>query len=171
MLAKSAIAYFVIHCTDSYRDYTTFEQVNYWHKLRKWLSEKSKVSIAYHYFIDGKGKLYQGRRAYGSEIEQGAAQYGLNDCSLGICLALKKGEVPSEAQRRQLKTLLIKLLKEYPQVQIEYRDKKGNIMSGIIGHRDVAKIKHDSRMATECPTDILWNMLQEIKKELKKEGY
>lgn len=170
MLSKYDIDFIVIHCTDSKRDFTEFAQVNLWHKERNWHSEKSGVNIGYHWFINGKGQLTQGRRRYGNYVEMGAQAFGLNEKSIGICLALKKGEIPSPAQLSNLKTLLRKEMKEY-RIRTEERDNKGNLIGGVIGHRDVAKIKKNPSLATECPTDALYNALQKIKEELKKEGY
>ena len=58
-------------------------------------------------------------------------------------------------------------MKEYS-IPVESKDSKGNVIAGIIGHRDVAKIAHDPKVATECPTDILYKILQEIKSEILK---
>ena len=88
MLNIENISFIVIHCTDSSRDFTTFEQVNYWHKSNGWKSERSGINIGYHFFLNGKGQIFEGRKFYGKEVEKGAAQYGLNDKAIGICLAL-----------------------------------------------------------------------------------
>lgn len=170
MINFSDIKFLVIHCTDSLRDKTTFEQVNFWHKNNGWKSERSGISIGYHFFIDGKGKIHQGRRIYDQEkvLEMGAAQYGINPFSIGICLALKKGEEPSKAQLSNLKTLLKKLMNQFD-LPTELKDNKGKLIKGIIGHRDVSKILSNPKMATECPTNNLYNALQIIKVELSQE--
>lgn len=158
MINFKHLYYLVVHCTDSNRDTTTYEQVNFWHKQNGWESERSKKNIGYHYFINGKGLLYEGRKQYSDGIEQGSHAKGLNAYSMGICLALKKGQKISDKQRSNLKTLLKKLVKKY------------NInVDNIIGHRDVAKIVGDRSLATECPTDSLYLELQIIKKEIKQE--
>lgn len=170
MLKFSDINFLVVHCTDSYRDTTTFEQVNFWHKNNGWKAQRSGVNIGYHFFIDGKGRIHQGRRIYEDEkaLEMGAAQYGLNQYSIGICLALKKGEEPSKAQLSNLKTLLRKLMEQF-NIPSELKNDKGKILKGIIGHRDISKILNNPKMATECPTNALYNALQIIKVELSHE--
>lgn len=155
MINKSDIKYLVIHCTDSDRDKTTYEQVDFWHKSNGWKSEKSGKSIGYHFFIDGKGRIHEGRKIYKNDLEKGSHAMGLNFCSIGICLALKNGQNISKEQRSNLKTLLKKLSKEL-NIKVE----------NIIGHRDVWKIVGDRKLATVCPTDSLYNELQLIKKEM-----
>jgi N-acetyl-anhydromuramyl-L-alanine amidase AmpD len=155
MIDKKDIKYLVVHCTDSDRDRTTIEQVDFWHKQLGWKSEKSGKHIGYHFFIDGLGRIHEGRKIYKNDLEKGSHALGLNFCSIGICLALKKGQDISVKQRSNLKTLLKKLSKE---LNIE--------VDNIIGHRDVWKIVKDRKLATECPTDSLYNELQKIKKEM-----
>lgn len=162
MINATDITYIIVHCTDSNRDTTTFEQVNSWHKANGWKAEKSGVNIGYHYFIDGQGRLYSGRKRYGNYVEQGSHAKGLNYCSIGICLALKNGQSPSDKQLSQLKTL-IKKLKEDP------KEKYPNLKQ-VIGHRDVAKITKKPELATECPTLNLYKEVLRIRKELNLEG-
>lgn len=82
----------------------TFEIVNDYHKSLGW------GKIGYHYFIDKKGKLTQGRL----DTEIGAHTIGKNSQSLGICLAGNfDATLPTEAQRQTLGILLKKKVIEY----------------------------------------------------------
>lgn len=82
----------------------TFEIVDAYHKSLGW------GKIGYHYFIDKKGKVTQGRL----DTEIGAHTIGKNSQSLGICLAGNfDATLPTEAQKYALGVLLKKKVLEY----------------------------------------------------------
>lgn len=170
MIPISQIKFIPVHYSASSRDFTTFDQVNFWHKEKGFNAEKTlyrgeKLHVGYHFFIDGKGNVIIGRKRYGNFIEIPAANYGLNPYSLAICVALKPGENLNLAQRISLKKLLKEQMKIY-NVPVEKRNTKNIITAGIIGHRDVATIINDKNAATSCPGDILYKELQKIKLEI-----
>ena len=96
----------------------TFEIVDNYHKSLGW------GMIGYHYFIDKKGNVKQGRQ----DNQVGAHTIGKNSQSLGICLAGNfDATLPTEAQ----KIALGKLLKEKSiQYKIAHED--------ICPHREFA---------------------------------
>ena len=87
----------------------TFEVVNQYHK-NKWGFESSIGKfIGYHYFIDKKGEVTQGRL----DGEMGAHTKGHNN-NLGICLAGNFDvSEPTDAQTQALKELLQKKIQKY----------------------------------------------------------
>lgn len=121
--------YIVLHYSMTARDRTTFAAVDRYHK-EKW-NFKSSLGhyIGYHYFIDGKGVITQGR----ADEESGAhcKEQGKNFDSIGICLAGNfDTETPSAKQLASLKTLIIGLMKKH---KIPFANLKF--------HRDYAKYK------------------------------
>lgn len=104
----------VIHCSDSPNDREdTAEDIHRWHKERGW------DGIGYHYVIERKGKLVNGRPEYW----QGAHASGHNKNSLGICL-IGTDKFTIE-QWSILENLVRKLLIKYPS-------------SKIIGHNEIS---------------------------------
>ena len=104
----------VIHCSDSPNGREdTAEDIHRWHKERKW------DGIGYHYVIERKGKLANGRPEYW----QGAHASGHNKNSLGVCL-IGTDKFTIE-QWSILENLVRKLLIKYPS-------------SKIIGHNEVS---------------------------------
>tara|TARA_R110002167_G_C12706374_1_gene654688 strand:- start:8103 stop:8489 length:387 start_codon:yes stop_codon:yes gene_type:complete len=104
----------VIHCSDSPNGREdTAEDIHRWHKERGW------DGIGYHYVIERKGKLVNGRPEYW----QGAHASGHNKNSLGVCL-IGTDKFTIE-QWSILENLVRKLLIKYPQ-------------SKIIGHNEVS---------------------------------
>jgi len=92
----------------------TFEQVNRYHKGKWHFKSSLGYYIAYQYFIDWSGKLAQGR----ADTDIGAHVIGMNDKSIGICLAgnfdrIGEHNRPSEAQVIALKQLLRHLMLKY----------------------------------------------------------
>ncbi len=104
----------VIHCSASPNGREdTAEDVHRWHKERGW------DGIGYHYVIERKGKLVNGRPEYW----QGAHASGHNNNSLGICL-IGTDEFTIE-QWSILDNLLRKLNIKYP-------------LAKIIGHNEIS---------------------------------
>ena len=104
----------VIHCSASPNGReNTAEDIHRWHKEKGW------DGIGYHYVIERKGKLVNGRPEYW----QGAHASGHNKNSLGICL-IGTDKFTIE-QWSILENLVRKLLIKYPQ-------------SKIIGHNEVS---------------------------------
>lgn len=103
----------------------TWEIVNEWHK-KLWNFESSLgMFMGYHYFIDRKGIIIQGR----DDLEEGAHTIGLNTSSIGICLAGNfdrsrdwANSFPIYKQRKSLLNLIIELQKKYniPIEKIKY---------------------------------------------------
>ena len=88
----------------------TFEIVNEWH--RQLWNFKSSLGhfIGYHYFIDKKGVVTQGR----ADWEEGAHTKGYNTQSIGICLAGNfDATKPVKAQETALRALLLQLMNKH----------------------------------------------------------
>jgi len=137
------IKYLFVHFTRSPQKTTTFEDVDNWHRQKNW------KCIGYNYFINGNGEGKIGRE----DSLQGAHTRGCNHFSLGVSLALNIGENPTKDQ--------IKTLVEW----LTDKCKKYNISTdNILGHRDAYIMKlAKSATKTDCPGDILYNMLPDIR--------
>ncbi len=97
----------VIHCSASPNGREdTAEDIHRWHKEKGW------DGIGYHYVIERKGKLVNGRPEYW----QGAHASGHNENSLGICL-IGTDEFTIE-QWSILDNLLRKLSIKYPLAKV-----------------------------------------------------
>lgn len=80
------------------------------HKARGFYDPASKESVGYHWFIDKKGNVAQGR----PECRNGAHTTGYNTKSIGICLAGNfDATLPTESQIQALTTLLKEVMKRY----------------------------------------------------------
>lgn len=152
--------YIILHHTITARDTTTFEAVNNYHK-GLWNFESSLgFFIGYHYFIDGKGKVYQGR----NDWEAGAHCYqeNKNYDSIGICLTGNfDTETPSQAQTASLGTLLKDLMQKH-------LIPKGNIKF----HRDYAGYKScpGTNIKTDFIDKLLNNSIEDTMKLIQKKG-
>lgn len=83
----------------------TFETVKNYHISKGW------GNIGYHWFIEKSGKIFKGRE----ETQYGAHTIGMNDKSIGICLAGNfDTTLPTEAQEKSLITMYETLVKRYP---------------------------------------------------------
>lgn len=107
----------------------SFEDVNAYHRTAPnvWLGYYSSLgyAIGYHYFIDKKGKLTQGRL----DTDEGAHTIGYNKQSLGICLAGNfDTTMPTKEQIEALKTLLSMKKAQY-----------GISIDNIVPHRKFAQ--------------------------------
>lgn len=114
---KNSVKWIVVHhCggTDSDPLADTSEQsfgvVNEYHR-QKWNFRSSLgYYIGYHYYIDKKGKVTQGR----ADTDEGAHTIGMNTESIGICLAGNFDvTMPTIAQIEALKSLVEKKMEEY----------------------------------------------------------
>jgi N-acetylmuramoyl-L-alanine amidase len=79
-LKPEDIKYLIIHHSATPRDTTTFEAIRNYH-----IKQNGFWEIGYHYFIDGRGKLYDGRPK--NYIGAHCVADNMNYKSLGICLA------------------------------------------------------------------------------------
>lgn len=135
-LPREAIQYLIVHQTATPREETTFEGIKRYHVSLGW------GNIAYHYFIDGQGKLRKGRNEGSAGTHTRADN--MNFKSLGICLAGNFNlEEPTTAQLKALEQILNSL-------SIKYKISK----ESIFGHREVPYA------ATECPGDHLLDWLE-----------
>jgi N-acetylmuramoyl-L-alanine amidase len=76
--SMSKIDMIIIHCSSSDKpEHDNVEEIRRWHKERGW------TDIGYHYFIDKKGKVSDGRGLH----KVGAHCAGHNMTSIGICLS------------------------------------------------------------------------------------
>ena len=121
----------LIHHTASPQEWTTYIDVNRWHKDRGYSVSAKGFYIAYHYFIGKDGKVTQARsdweRTMHTRVED------VNNESIAICLAGNfEQEELSEAQRDALSDLLLEKTQEY-----------GVKPKNVLRHRDV--------QATLCP--------------------
>ena len=112
----------IIHCsaTPEGRDYTVAD-IDRWHR------ERGFNEIGYHYVVYRDGSVHAGRDV----AKIGAHCKGQNADSIGICYiggldaGGKAKDTRTEAQKRALRVLVAKLVKEYP-------------IKEILGHRDTS---------------------------------
>ena len=112
----------IIHCsaTPEGRDYTVAD-IDRWHR------ERGFNEIGYHYVVYRDGSIHEGRDV----AKMGAHCKGQNANSIGICYIGgldangKAKDTRTEAQKRALRVLVAKLVKEYP-------------IKEILGHRDTS---------------------------------
>ena len=112
----------IIHCsaTPEGRDYTVAD-IDRWHR------ERGFNEIGYHYVVYRDGSVHTGRDV----AKIGAHCKGQNANSIGICYIGgldangKAKDTRTEAQKRALRVLVAKLVKEYP-------------IKEILGHRDTS---------------------------------
>ncbi len=106
--------------------------------------EKGFADIGYHFLINEKGQLFEGR----SLQVRGAHTYGANYASLGICLLGNFEEIqPAPVQLAVLKILLPDLISRFP------------LISRLAGHRDY------NPGITLCPGANLYPLLPDIANE------
>ena len=112
----------IIHCsaTPEGRDYTVAD-------IDRWHHERGFNEIGYHYVVYRDGSVHAGRDV----AKIGAHCKGQNADSIGICYIGgldangKAKDTRTEAQKRALRVLIAKLVKEYP-------------IKEILGHRDTS---------------------------------
>lgn len=100
--------FLIIHHSASLRDQTSYADVNGWHKSRNFPKSEIGSYVGYHYLILGDGTLHRARNDH--EMGAHAKDDGMNYKSIGICLTGDfELELPSEAQLRTLKDMLLSL--------------------------------------------------------------
>jgi len=117
--------------------------IHSWHLDRGW------AGIGYHYIIRPDGAIERGRPRWAL----GAHDEGENADSLGICVLYQ--ESPTEASLESLAVLLADLAEIYGQLPDE--------LGVVDGHRD----NEPPETATECPGDVLYAMLPEIRRRAR----
>jgi N-acetylmuramoyl-L-alanine amidase len=111
-MVNSKIYKIVVHCSESPHRGDSAEDIHYWHKARGW------DGIGYHYVIREDGKVDYGRPHYWI----GAHVHRHNLGTIGICLL--GIDYFTEVQLVALRTLIMRLLEEYPDAE-------------VVGHRDL----------------------------------
>ena len=113
----------IIHCTATPegRDVST-KDIKQWHLDRGW------SDIGYHYIIDLKGTLHEGR-----PIERtGAHVRGSNRNSIGLCYVggcdsqMAPKDTRTDGQRRRLESIIIDLLTLYPNATLHGHNEFSN---------------------------------------------
>lgn len=103
----------------------TFDIVNSWHKKLWEFKSSLGYYIGYHYFIDKQGNIKQGR----ADTDEGAHTIGMNESSIGICLAGNfDATLPTKEQEKSLGKLLSELCKKH-----------GIPLGNIVPHRAFAQ--------------------------------
>jgi N-acetyl-anhydromuramyl-L-alanine amidase AmpD len=92
----------ILHCSDT--DLAEFDNIE---SIRKWHLEKKWSDIGYHFFIDKKGKIFDGRPIQ----RAGAHCAGQNLKSIGICVSGRKTFY--DTQFRALRFLVQNLMDTY----------------------------------------------------------
>lgn len=112
----------IVHCTATKEGReTTVSEIDRWHRDRGW------SGIGYHYVVYLDGSVHAGR----SVVVAGAHAVGHNKHSIGVVYVGgldvdgHPKDTRTEAQKRSLRQLLVKLRRSYPDAV-------------IIGHRDVS---------------------------------
>ena len=118
--------------------------------------------IGYHYIIDEKGQIYEGRG--GGKNVVGGHVYCGNVGSIGIAMMGNfELEKPTQAQTSSLKWLLADLADTYD-INLERSTKfHGGAMPVVVGHGDL--------IATECPGYYVRNTLGTIRKHVIAGNY
>jgi N-acetyl-anhydromuramyl-L-alanine amidase AmpD len=102
----------------------TFEIVDDYHRQLWQFKSSLGHYIGYHYFINKKGVVTQGR----ADTDEGAHTRGYNTTSIGICLAGNFDRTkPTAAQTKALTSLLLQLM-----------NKHGITADNIVPHRKFA---------------------------------
>lgn len=87
-----------------------FKIVDDYHRQRFNMKSELGYWCGYQYFIEKDGITIQAR----NDVEEGAHTIGHNKDSIGICLAGNFDiELPTEAQKDALKSLLVAKMKQY----------------------------------------------------------
>lgn len=114
--------------------------------------------IGYHYVIDEKGQIYEGRA--GGDYVVGGHAYCNNVGSVGVALMGNFDlETPPQAQVHSLQWLLSRLVQKY---QIDLQRNvifHGKVLEPIIGHRQVT--------STECPGAQMWAGLDQVRAHVR----
>lgn len=114
--------------------------------------------IGYHYVIDEKGQIYQGRA--GGEYVIGGHAYCNNIGSIGIALMGNfETEQPTQSQMQSLQWLLDTVSKEYDIDLTRNVLFHGKSINPIVGHRDL--------LSTSCPGYYLYNTLNQVRSNVR----
>lgn len=145
------IKYLVIHHTAGLKT-DTMEQEKKIH-----LNQGYK-DIAYNGFIEWDGTFKKGRDWENPNIDQNAANHGLNSKSLSVAVAGNfELYQPSEAQLKTLEQVLATWAKRY------------NVpLQNIIGHYKVKDISGNPSDATACPGKFLIIEIPNLRQSIKK---
>jgi hypothetical protein len=109
------------------------------------MEEKGFADIGYHFLVNEKGQLFEGR----SLKVRGAHTFGANYSSVGVCLIGNFEEIqPSPAQLDTLKSLVTGLVATYPRID------------HMAGHKDF------NPGVTLCPGANLYALLPDLAKGL-----
>ncbi len=109
------------------------------------MEEKGFADIGYHFLVNEKGQLFEGR----SLKVRGAHTYGANYGSLGICLIGNFEEIrPTSAQLATAKSLITGLVATFP------------LINRLAGHKDY------NPGITLCPGANLYALLPALAQEL-----
>jgi len=118
------VKHIIIHCsaTPEGRAVTT-EEIRGWHKDKGW------SDIGYHYVLELEGEPKQGRQ----EDKEGAHTIGRNHDSIGICYVggmtadmKEPKDTRTQSQRVYMRSLLIDLLRKYPEAKISGHNQHSN---------------------------------------------
>ncbi|MCD5382602.1 N-acetylmuramoyl-L-alanine amidase [Candidatus Gracilibacteria bacterium] len=114
--------------------------------------------IGYHYIIDQKGNIYEGKS--GGDYVVGAHAKCYNIGSLGISMMGNfQNQKPTLAQLRSLSKLIAYLGAKYNLDVTKSSYFHGVYSQNILGHRDVGK--------TACPGDNLYKKIPSIRKQIE----
>ncbi|MBI3332306.1 N-acetylmuramoyl-L-alanine amidase [Candidatus Peregrinibacteria bacterium] len=111
--------------------------------------------IGYHYIVDEKGQIYEGRAGGRNVI--GGHVYCNNVGTVGIALLGNFDlEQPTQAQMRSLQWLLADLAEEYDINLSRNVTFRGKSLPPIVGHRQL--------VSTECPGYYVWETLDQVRR-------
>jgi len=162
--------YIVIHHSIS-KPNATFEDYYQWHVV-----ERGWEWVGYQYVLKGDGTILNTRpdTTHGAHVKED----GMNKKSIGICLSGNFDiNLPTEAQKKSLKWLLEKKMKEFniPKEKIlphrhwaTYKSCNGNRLSDDWGQRLV-----DNSVDKTCEKELniiklLWSIIQALLDKVKK---
>lgn len=126
----------ILHHTGGADIDATAEQIHQWHL------EKGYAGIGYHFVIRKSGEVERGRPLWAI----GAHAYGANNDSVGIHLSGDFNHNPPTAAQIESAALLIANLAEQYNIPLDRKH--------ILGHRDT--------ISTDCPGNLLYNMLDVV---------
>lgn len=129
----------------------TFDMVNDYHRQLWGFKSSLGYYIGYHFFIDKKGVITQGR----ADMDEGAHTIGYNKQSIGICLAGNfDATLPTKAQIDALRGLLIQLM-----------NKHGIAAANIVPHRKFAKKTcYGTKLTDSWARDLVVPISNDLKK-------
>ncbi|MBI5155707.1 N-acetylmuramoyl-L-alanine amidase, partial [Candidatus Peregrinibacteria bacterium] len=115
--------------------------------------------IGYHYLVDETGRIYEGKA--GGPMVVGGHAYCNNVGSIGIAMLGNFDlEKPTQEQVRAVQWLLRHLAEVYDMPLDRSVRFHGEIMSPIVGHRDL--------LSTDCPGHYTYGVLDQIRTHVKE---